>query len=251
MRIKLTLAYDGRAFEGSQSQVGGNTVQDHLERAIEATAKQAIRMQLAGRTDAGVHAMAQTAHFDAPETLNMNPYNWVPALNSKLPPAIRVMNSEEVPADFHARYSAKGKVYIYRICTLPVLPPLLHGLVWHVPKLFDRSVMEQALATYMGRHDFRYFAAVRGNETEESDFHRTIHSCTLTAKDDGYEITYIGDGFFYKMIRLLTGAALACAQGKMEISQLEKWISAQGLTFRDTCSHCAPADGLTLEKVIY
>jgi tRNA pseudouridine38-40 synthase len=251
MRLKLTLAYDGRAFEGSQSQTHGNAVQDHLERALESTAKVPLRMYLAGRTDAGVHAMAQTAHFDAPDSMTMNPYNWVPALNQKLTPALRVMACEEVSADFHARYSAKGKVYIYRICTLPVLPPLYHGLYWHLPKLLDRSVLEQALASYVGRYDFRYFAAVRGNETSETNYHRTIRSCTLEAHDDGYQICYQGEGFFYKMVRLLTGAAVSCAQGKLDLVQLQAWLQPEGLSFRDTCSLCAPADGLTLEKVLY
>lgn len=251
MRIKLTIAYDGRAFAGSQSQVCGNTVQDHLERAMEATAKQPIRLHIAGRTDAGVHASAQVAHFDAPEHLSMNPYNWLPALNAKLPPTLRVMECEEVSSDFHARFSAIGKTYEYRICTLPVLPPLLAGLAWHIPKLFDFDALRDALACYQGRHNFVCFAAVRGNETPEMDFHRSIHEASAAPRDDGYLMTFTGEGFLYRMVRLMTGAAVMVAQGKMSRQQLLDFVDPGEVPYSLTCPHCAPADGLTLRRVIY
>jgi len=251
MRIKLTLAYDGRAFAGSQSQVGGNTVQDHLERALAETAKMPVRLHLAGRTDAGVHASAQMAHFDAPEHLSMNPYNWLPALNAKLPATLRVMDCEEVAKDFHARFSALGKTYQYRICTLPVLPPLLAGLAWHIPKLFDFDVLQEALSIYLGRHRFVCFAAVRGNETAETDFYRTITEARAQALQDGYLLSFTGEGFFYRMVRIMAGAAVAVAQGKMSIAQLRGIVDPGDVPYSTTCSHCAPADGLTLTKVWY
>jgi len=251
MRIKLTLAYDGRAFSGSQSQVGGNTVQDHLERAISDTAKVPLRAHLSGRTDAGVHALGQVAHFDAPEHLSMNPYNWLPAINAKLPPTLRVMECEEVPADFHARFSATGKTYQYRICTLPVLPPLLAGQAWHLPKLFDADALRDALSCYVGRHNFVSFAAVRGNETPDMDYHRRIDESSLAARDDGYVLTFTGEGFFYRMVRLMTGAAVMVAQGKMSRQQLLDYIDPGDVPCSHTCPHCAPADGLTLVRVWY
>ena len=110
MRLKLTIAYDGRALNGWQSQVCGNTVQDLIEKAMVEVAKKPVRIHGSGRTDAGVHALGQTAHFDPPPELTMNPFNWVPALNTKLPASVRIMACEEVPADFHARFSAKGKI---------------------------------------------------------------------------------------------------------------------------------------------
>jgi tRNA pseudouridine38-40 synthase len=251
MRIKLTLAYDGRAFEGSQSQAKGNTVQDVLETAMAATAKVALRLHMAGRTDSGVHALAQVAHFDAPDHLTMNPCNWLPALNAKLPPSVRVMDCEEVPEEFHSRFSARGKTYQYRICTLPVMPPLLAGLAWHIPRLFDADMLNQALTSYLGRHDFRCFAAVRGNETAEMDFHRTITGASVSPQDDGYLLTFCGDGFLYRMVRLLTGAAIHVAQGKMSLEQLQSYVDPGDVPFSMTCPHCAPADGLTLMAVHY
>lgn len=251
MRIKLTLAYDGRAFSGSQSQVGGNTIQDHLERAISETAKVPLRVHLSGRTDAGVHAMGQVGHFDAPDHLSMNPYNWLPAINAKLPPTLRVMACEEVSPDFHARFSATGKTYEYRLCTLPVLPPLLAGRAWHLPKLFDADVLADALSCYLGRHNFVSFAAVRGNETPDMDYHRRIDEASLAPRHDGYTLNFTGEGFFYRMVRLLTGAAVMVAQGKMSRQQLLDYIDPGEVPFSHTCPHCAPADGLTLKRVWY
>ena len=251
MRIKVTLAYDGRAFAGSQSQAHGNTVQDTMESAIELTAKVPVRFHMAGRTDAGVHALAQSGHFDAPDHLSMNPYNWLPALNAKLPPTLRVMECEEAPPGFHSRFSAIGKTYQYRICTLPVMPPMTAGLAWHIPRLFDADMLTQALRCYEGRHDFRCFGAVRGNETPDMDYHRVITSATVEAKNDGYYLIYSGEGFLYRMVRLLTGAAVVVAQGKMSLDQLQSYIDPGDVPFSKTCPHCAPADGLTLMAVHY
>lgn len=251
MRLKLTIAYDGRPYSGWQSQAGGNTVQDIIQEALEEVAKQPIRLHGSGRTDTGVHALAQTAHFDAPPELSMNPFNWVPALNCKIPATIRIMGCEEVPADFHSRFSAIGKVYYFDLCTDPVLPPLKAGLAWHLPRQLDADVLWDALALYLGRHDFHGFAAYRGNETAEMDWVRTIESIELTTLQDGYRISYTGDGFLYKMVRLLTGGAVHVAQGRMRLDDFEKLLDQPpGLPFGKS-PLCAPSDGLFLEKVLY
>ena len=145
MRLKMTIAYDGRPYEGWATQPGGNTVQDFLEGAIAEVAKQATRVYGSGRTDTGVHALGQVAHFDVPDGLSMNAYNWVPAINSKLPATIRVMDCEQVAGDFHARFSAVEKTYTYDLCLAPVLPPLSAGLAWHLPRQLDPVSLEQAL----------------------------------------------------------------------------------------------------------
>lgn len=251
MRLKLTIAYDGRPYSGWQSQACGNTVQDHLLRALEEVAKQPLKLQGSGRTDTGVHALAQVAHFDAPEGLSMNPFNWVPALNTKLPATIRVMSCEEVPPDFHARFSASGKIYHYNIATDPVLPPLKAGLAWHLPKLLDASVLEQALALYLGAHDFHAFAAYRGNEEPDTDWQRTIHRAELDTLDDGYRITLEGDGFLYKMVRLMVGGAVHAAQGRMRLDELEALLDQPRDLPHGKSPHSAPADGLVLERVLY
>jgi len=141
-KLKLTIAYDGRAFSGWQSQPNSNTIQDILNAAISEVAKQPIQVQGSGRTDAGVHADGQVAHFESPTGVNMNPYNWVPALNTKLPPAIRVLDCIEMPDDFHARFSAKEKTYIYDLCLAPVLHPHRHGRAWHLPRQLDPLTLQ-------------------------------------------------------------------------------------------------------------
>ena len=251
MRLKLILAYDGRPYNGWQSQACGNTVQDHLLKALEAVAKQALKLQGSGRTDTGVHALGQVAHFDPPAGISMNAYNWVPALNTKLPASIRIMECEEVTAEFHARFCATGKIYHYDICTDPVLPPLKAGLAWHLPRLFDADVLKQALKLFLGRHDFHAFAAYRGNERPDMDWCRSIHRAELSTLDDGYRITLEGDGFLYKMVRLIIGAAVHAAQGRMRLDDLAALLDQAPELPLGKSPNCAPADGLYLQQVLY
>jgi len=251
MLLKLTIAYDGRPYNGWQSQACGNTVQDFILRALEEVGKQPIKLQGAGRTDTGVHAIAQTAHFEPPSEISMNPYNWVPALNCKLPPTIRIMACDEVAQDFHSRFSAIGKIYHYDLCTDPVLPPLKAGLAWHLPRLLDADILQQALDLFKGRHDFHAFAAYRGNEKPDMDWFRTIHRAEMEALVDGYRITWVGDGFLYKMVRFLTGAAVQAAQGRIRMEDLAALLDqAPGLPL-GKAPNCAPADGLYLQQVLY
>ncbi len=249
--LKLTIAYDGRPFQGWQSQAGGNTVQDHLARAVSAVAKEPVRPHGAGRTDTGVHAHGQVAHFTPPPGLTMNPYNWVPAINSGLPPTIRVLECEEMPPDFHSRFSATGKIYHYDIRTDPVLPPLMAGLAWHLPRLLDADLLARALECFIGVHDFHGFAAYRGNERPDTDWLRTIRRAEVAAMEHGYRITYEGDGFLYKMARMLTGAAVHTAQGRMPFEDLVELLDQPRGLPRGKSPVCAPADGLYLEQVLY
>src|ERR1700704_4455818 len=129
-RLKLIVAYDGAPFSGWQSQPNGNGIQDHLENAFQCICSERVRVHGAGRTDAGVHALAQCAHVDVVEK-SLSAARWAGALNALLPPTIRVLRCRYVSKRFHARHSAKGKVYRYRIWSAPVLPPFEYGRVWH------------------------------------------------------------------------------------------------------------------------
>src|SRR5882762_1853616 len=135
-RLKLIVAYDGARFAGWQSQSHRNTIQDHIERAFEWVGGERVRVHGAGRTDAGVHALAQCAHVDVVEK-SLSAARWTGALNALLPPTIRVLRCHYVSKRFHARHSAKGKVYRYIIWSAPVLPPFKYGRVWHVTAPLD------------------------------------------------------------------------------------------------------------------
>jgi len=226
-------------------------MQDIIEKAIEETAKKPVRLHGSGRTDAGVHALAQVAHFDPPAEINMNPFNWVPALNSKLPGSIRVMSCEEAPRGFHARYSATGKTYCYEISTEPVLSPFRHGRAWHLPRQLDPYMLKDALDLYAGRHDFEAFGLKRGYETEETSYVRTISAVSLEPSDWGWRIRYTGDGFLYKMVRLLTGTAVHAAQGRMRLDEVAAFLDQPPGLPLGKAPQCAPPDGLFLEMVHY
>ena len=251
MRVKLTIAYDGRPYEGWATQPSGNTVQDLIQKALSEVAKQEIRIQGSGRTDTGVHAQGQIAHFDTPEGLSMNPYNWVPAVNTKLPATIRIMDCEQVAEDFHARFSAVAKTYTYDLCLTPVLSPLKAGLAWHLPRQLDPATLEQALEILQGEHCFRAFSAKRGNETDETSYTRKVSSCDLLTTTDGYRITYTGNGFLYKMARILTGSAVYAAQGRLRLDDLALLLDQPNDLPNGRAPYCAPAAGLILDHVCY
>src|SRR6516225_5447101 len=147
-RLEFIIAYDGAPFAGWQSQSHGNTIQDHLEHAFKRIASRPVRVHGAGRTDAGVHALAQCAHADVDKALT--PARWMEALNALLPPTIRVRRCQYVSNDFHARLSAKGKVYRYRIWCAPVLPPFEYRRALHVPRPLDLRVVKTAAKHFVG-----------------------------------------------------------------------------------------------------
>jgi tRNA pseudouridine38-40 synthase len=244
-RLKMIVAYDGKGFAGWQSQSHRNTIQDHVERAFERIGGKPFRVHGAGRTDAGVHALAQCAHVDLTDE-HFSATRWTGALNALLPPAIRVLRCRYVSKDFHARLSAKGKLYRYRIWTGPVLPPFEYGRVWHVASPLDFEVLKPAAKHFMGTHDFASFAANRG-QREKSTI-RTIYSVRVRRSGPCITLDFDGDGFLYKMIRLIVGSLVKRALGKLRVEDLtERLASAQAGTPR----LAAPAEGLFLVRVRY
>ena len=243
-RLKIIIAYDGAPFAGWQSQSHGNTIQDDLERAFERVAGRPARVHGAGRTDAGVHALAQCAHADIAKILL--PARWTVALNALLPPAIRVLRCQYVSKNFHARLSAKGKIYRYRIWCAPVLPPFEYRRAWHIPGPLDLKILEKAAKHFLGTHDFAAFAANRG-KPEESTI-RTINSVRVRQKGPCVTIELDGDGFLYKMVRLIVGSLMKCALGKMRIEDVTARLDSAQTT---SARFAAPADGLFLVRVRY
>lgn len=250
-RFFYTCAYDGAPWKGWQSQAGGGTVQDCLEEAFARIAKTPLRISGAGRTDAGVHALGQCFHADVPDSCRMDARAWVAALNAHLPPSIRIMSAAPVAPDFHARFNAVGKLYEYRIYLGEVLPPHLAGRVWHFRYALDIELLQSALELYCGEHDFRAFAARRGNEPETPPpgfYCRTIYSAVCSRDDELLTLRFHGNGFMYRMVRLLVGAACRVAAGRMPQHDIARALEPPRFA---SVRHCAPADGLYLVKVFY
>ena len=244
-RLKLVIAYDGTLFAGWQSQSHRNTIQDQLERAFKRINGDSVRVHGAGRTDAGVHALAQCAHVEVPDR-KLTPPRWAAALNALLPPAIRVLQCQRVSEDFHARFSAKGKVYRYRIWSAPVLPPLEYGRAWHVITPIDLGVIKSVASRFVGTHDFAGFTANRGKR--ESDTVRTIRSAIVRRRGPCLTIDFDGDGFLYKMVRLMVGSLVRCATAQLTVHDIaEKLDRGRSLQAR----FVAPAQGLFLVRVRY
>lgn len=250
-RLKLIVAYDGRGFAGWQSQAKRDGVQDAIEAAFAKICGVDIRLHGSGRTDSGVHALAQCAHADVPRGKHL-PKVWMAALNANLPPLVRVVRASRVPGQpgtrdgFHARYDAKGKRYVYRLWNEPWLHPLEIGRAWHVPLPLDLAVMREAAAQYLGRHDFAAFAANRGQE--ETDTVRSITRAEVARKGSLYTLTFEGDGFLYKMVRMLTGTVVRIGQGRAELRLIPDLLSGKG---KKKTQFAAPPDGLYLAKVFY
>jgi tRNA pseudouridine38-40 synthase len=244
MRLRLLLAYDGRPFQGWQSQAHGHGVQDHLERAFAKVLGEKVSVQGAGRTDAGVHALGQVAHAEVPARLPASA--WRGALNAYLPGEVRVLRATRAPADFHARFQARGKIYRYRIWNDTFLHPMEIGRAWLVPGALELGRLRHFAAILTGKHDFAGFAANRGTPPLETV--RTVSRIAVTGRGARIELRFEGDGFLYKMVRLLTGSLVRCAQGKADEAWLRGLLGAGG---KRKTHFMAPAHGLYLEKVLY
>jgi tRNA pseudouridine38-40 synthase len=255
-RLKFMLAYDGTPFAGWQSQSHRNTIQDHVERAFEHVLGRQVRVHGAGRTDAGVHALAQCAHADLAND-RLSTARWIEALNALLPPAIRVLRCQYVSNDFHARLSARGKLYRYRIWLAPVLPPFEYRRAWHIARSIDLKILKQAVRQFIGTHDFAGFAANRGKSAgrtgssggeQEKNTVRTIYSARIRQEGPCVTIEVDGDGFLYKMVRLIAGSVVKCALGKMRIEDVIARLHSGQV---GPARFAAPADGLYLVRVRY
>jgi len=246
-RLKLIVAYDGASFAGWQSQRNGNGIQDHLERAIEQICSKPVRVHGAGRTDAGVHALAQCAHVDLPAR-RYGAERWRSALNGVLPSAIRIIQCRFVSESFHARFSANGKLYRYRIWNGEVLPPLENGRAWHVRDPLDGTAVAAAASLFAGRHDFASFAANRGAPVDDTT--RTLRTVRVRNSGSLLTIEFEADGFLYKMVRLMAGALVGVGSGKESPNEIQSRLHRPQQRFPHA-RNVAPAAGLFLVRVRY
>lgn len=249
-RFRLDLAYDGRPYSGWQSQPGGGSVQDAVEEALSAICPAVASVQGSGRTDAGVCAAGQVAHFDAPSHWRMGGQEWRRALNTKLPPTIRVNGCREVDAAFHARFSAVEKTYEYTVVTAETMPPLLHGLAWHQSGMGDLERLAGILSAYEGTHDFRAFSAKRHDGYDEQrNTVRRIAEASLRLGEgfEGIVMRFRGNGFLYKMVRFLVGTAVYVLRGRTPEEEFARLLAGG----EGKAPYCAPAAGLSLVGVRY
>jgi tRNA pseudouridine38-40 synthase len=283
--LKLTLAYDGSAFHGWQVQPGKPTIQGTLAAVIESLTGEKLLPQGSGRTDAGVHALAQVATFQTASSIPAANFRIV--LNDRLPAAIRILAVDEVSEGFHARHSARAKCYHYRIWRGDIVPPFLARYVTHHPYPLNETAMQQAAVLVAGEHDFTSFAAVdpertlrladqRQPERQQPERHplprtrllspaespasqdasatlrhtniRTIHESRFERHAE--ELVYIvrGSGFLHHMVRNLVGTFLLAGKGSIVPSEILAILGAQD---RRAAGPTAPAEGLYLVEVQY
>lgn len=284
--LKLVLSYDGSDFSGWQVQPDAVTVQGTLASAIGRVTGEKVLPQGSGRTDAGVHALAQVATFVTESSVPTR--NFVKALNDILPASIRVFEVTEAPTDFHARHSARAKTYRYRIYRGTICPPFLARYVWHFPYPLDDGSMGRAAAMVIGEHDFTSFAAVdpergleKSNNHEErpsaphrADSSTSLRDCEVAAEvsaevssellpisnvrrifssnwqrlEDEFVYTVKGSGFLHHMVRNLVGTFILVGKGTVQVGDVTRILEARS---RSAAGPTAPASGLYLVEVEY
>ncbi len=247
LKFKLTIAYDGTAYQGWQVQKIGLGVQQKIEEALAKLFPSVKRVHSSSRTDTGVHALGMVAHVEIPRAEFKMPVARLSiAINSFLPHDIRVMSAVRCRDDFHARFDATGKQYRYFVWNHATMNPLLRTQAWHVPQQLNLAAMRASAKLFLGKRDFKSFAATRSYEMESNV--RTLTHCEI--KRSGPLLTFVieGDGFLYKMCRGIVGTLVQIGQGKIPADEIKKILASRD---RRVAGMTAPAHGLVLWKVFY
>jgi tRNA pseudouridine38-40 synthase len=246
--FKLTIAYDGTDFHGWQIQRSKPTVQGEIVSVLRRLTQEDTQLLGAGRTDAGVHALGQVGSFRTQSALSALEFHR--AMNALLPPTIRIVAVEEMGPDFNARWSAKGKIYRYRIYRGKVVPPMLWRYVLHYPFPLDEDAMRDAAGRFVGMHDFTSFAASTGSEDDdkERNMQREIFSTELRRTGDGEELwfTVHGRSFLRYMVRKMVGTLLEVGRGKLTPADIDKLYE---LKDRSKSGPTVPPQGLFMVMV--
>jgi tRNA pseudouridine38-40 synthase len=246
--FKLTIAYDGTDFHGWQIQKNKPTVQGEIVSVLRRLTQEDTQLLGAGRTDAGVHALGQVGSFRTQSALSALEFHR--AMNALLPPTIRIVAVEEMGPDFSARWSAKGKIYRYRIYRGKVVPPMLWRYVLHYPFPLDEDAMRDAAARFVGMHDFTSFAASTGFEDDdkERNMQREIFSAELRRTEDGEELwfTVHGRSFLRYMVRKMVGTLLEVGRGRLTPGDIDKLYE---LKDRSKSGPTVPPQGLFMVMV--
>ena len=244
MRIALTISYDGTNFCGWQVQPNGRTVQDQIENAVEKVTGQRVRVTGSGRTDAGVHAKGQVAHFTL-DGCSVPPERFYLALNVHLPEDVRVLDSKAVADDFDACRTAKKKTYKYSLYQSNTELPLKERYAVKLDTAVDVEKMRSASKLFIGEHDFKSFCA-SGSSVKTTV--RTIYQLDIDNVDKDLTFTITGNGFLYNMVRIIVGTLIKVGEGKATLSDVEKMLCDGQRTLG---GKTLPAKGLCLEQVEY
>ncbi len=246
--FKLIIAYDGTDFHGWQMQSNKPTIQGEIVNVLRRITQENLQLHGAGRTDAGVHALGQIGSFRTQSTLSAGEFQR--ALNALLPPTIRIVAAEEVGPDFNARWSARGKIYRYRLYRGRVVPPVLWRYVLHYPFPLDEDAMRDASARFVGMHDFASFAASTGSEEDDKErsTEREIYSTELARSADGEELVFTvrGRSFLRYMVRKIVGTLLDVGRGKLKPDDIDRLYE---LKDRSKSGPTVPPQGLCMVSV--
>ncbi len=241
--IKLNLSYDGSCYHGFQIQKNGITVQQCVEEAIEAVTGKKSPITGCSRTDAGVHALDYVCNF---RTCSIIPDEKLPfALNAHLPQDIACHGAETVGEDFHARYSAKSKIYIYKIHNRPHRDPIGGRFSWHYPVKLNIDEMKRAAGFFPGTHDFSAFMATGGQQKTTV---KTVYMLEVTAENSDITVKIHADGYLYNMVRIITGTLVYAGNGKISADDIPEIIKSGD---RKRAGITAPPEGLALSEIFY
>jgi tRNA pseudouridine38-40 synthase len=241
--IKLTIEYDGTRYSGWQRQINGISIEETVDTALKKLIKEDIKIYGASRTDAGVHARGQVANFITNSIIPA--YKFPSALNGILPKDIVIVNSEEVPLEFHSRYYSKGKAYSYIMFNRKIRPAFMNNYMAHVPYELNFEIMEAATRDFLGTHDF---AAFKSNGGSVKTSVRTIKRLELLKRDNIITLNIEGDSFLYNMVRIIAGTLIDIGRGRIPHNTVPDIILSKD---RNRAGKTAPACGLCLERIYY
>lgn len=241
--ILLTISYKGTNYHGFQVQENSVTVEEVLQNAVETLLKEKVELKGCSRTDAGVHANMYCVSFKTDSDMGCEHMRY--SLDALLPDDIAATDCEEVPDDFHARYSCKAKRYIYKIWNAAYMSPFYKDMALHYKEPIDEDFLDAVATDFIGKHDFSAFT---GSKNEQEDCTRNIMSCEVTRDGDLVTFSVTGDGFLYNMVRIMVGTLLFINEGKIEADKIPEIIESKD---RQLAGKTARPEGLYLDYVFY
>ena len=242
----MTISYDGTGFGGWQVQPNSTSIQSLIQKALSTILKEETHVIGSGRTDAGVHALGQTAHFETKKPLQIRSLQY--SLNGLLPKQVRILNILQVSDDFHARFSATGKIYHYHLHLDPVLNPFTRLYSFHVHHKVDINLLKEASSLFLGTKDFTAFTNENHKGSAAKNAIRTLHRIDIVSEPGGARLEFEADGFLYKMVRNITGSLLDICAGLISLSDIPHIFTSRD---RKNAGKTALPHGLFLMHVHY